>query len=109
MGGEQMSAQTAHTPGPWENKYPVIMAGSARLARIECTPEMDKYDEANARLIAAAPDLLEALHIVTSRLEVLLRYKAREQTQDFVDRMISVHPDLCQAKRVIAKAQGGVA
>lgn len=85
------TTQTAHTPGPWENKYPVIMAGSARLARIECTPEMDKYDEANARLIAAAPELLAAL----KALVALDEYQEPFNGLDFTD-----------ARLAISKAEG---
>lgn len=52
---------TAYTPGPWHvhAKEPnVIMASHCMIAECgDTTPE----DRANARLIAAAPDLLEAL------------------------------------------------
>jgi hypothetical protein len=55
---------SAHTPGPWELRqstrhgywfidYPQ-QEGSATLTKLDC-------DEADARLIAAAPELLEAL------------------------------------------------
>jgi hypothetical protein len=69
-----------HTPGPWEyesemgdmwvtgpnRNEPVICDIVARLTQFdegtkEYTPVMQDEDEANAKLIAAAPDLLEAL------------------------------------------------
>ena len=57
-----------HTPGPWRITGPNIRAGNALLAVVEnhwadmpC-PEDEKA--ANARLIAAAPDLLDALRRV---------------------------------------------
>lgn len=76
---ETMKDQT-HTPGPWQvaeygqNRelpaFRLIRRGPATIAMITAQCEMDggkdhiKIDEttaANARLIAAAPDLLEAL------------------------------------------------
>ena len=59
---------TAHTPGPWHvESGTIICAGDLRLTRTaEAYTEMrdgSKFYEtrANARLMAAAPDLLEAL------------------------------------------------
>src|SRR5438132_242018 len=56
-----MSAQ--HTPGPWEI---IKDGGSTRIHPVKegvgriCTVTDGKYQNANARLIAAAPELLEA-------------------------------------------------
>lgn len=50
---------TKHTPGPWDLQETLISHGSKRpLARI--WNEHENW-EANARLIAAAPELLAAL------------------------------------------------
>ena len=58
-----------HTPGPWrvvEDRVPSsleVYAGKTAIA--ECWRRADVETEiANARLIAAAPDLLEALEFV---------------------------------------------
>ena len=60
---------TKHTPGPWHSVPSVpsegfdcwwLMAGSRNIATISGY-QGDTECEANARLIAAAPDLLEAL------------------------------------------------
>lgn len=58
-----------HTPGPWrvvEDRVPAsleVYAGKTAIA--ECWRRADALTElANARLIAAAPDLLEALEFV---------------------------------------------
>lgn len=62
----------SHTPGPWEvgpmnGKPSVIYADDydapviAQMA--EWIPDAAKQQEANARLIAAAPELLEALQM----------------------------------------------
>jgi hypothetical protein len=66
---------TQHTPGPWETDHKdhdspyqniKINAGFKTVCTIwiDDAPEhiFNSEQEANARLIAAAPDLLEALH-----------------------------------------------
>ena len=58
--------QTQHTPGPWHSVQPTfdreIMQAYFYICNdIEAKTIMDKYEhEANARLMAAAPNLLEA-------------------------------------------------
>lgn len=71
-------AGTKHTPGPWNvNTLPKwhteVFAGLYLICeaiggqRHLDEPRNPKQDEANARLIAAAPDLLAALKMVKSR------------------------------------------
>lgn len=87
---------TQHTPGPWvmfanSLGVGVTAKGSADVARCNGFYEPNrKRDEeiANARLIAAAPDLLEALQYVMSA--------HGEQLTDAFE----------QAQRAIAKATG---
>ena len=58
-----------HTPGPWRAKrFSVIKSNGYKItqnrpagAAPEAWEEIDKTYEANARLIAAAPEMLEAL------------------------------------------------
>jgi hypothetical protein len=91
--------QTKHTPGPWHigvrtfhagrdvygpKGEPVAVADDA----ITATPEA----EANARLIAAAPDLLAALQAIMG-------------DPDAVDHIL--HLDAVAADAAIAKATGG--
>ena len=60
-----------HTPGPWEN------IGSAMSGRIIVDAKNDvvarvaarSQAEANARLIAAAPDLYAALHAIVATID----------------------------------------
>lgn len=56
---------TAHTPGPWtvtgHSWSHSIVANSEQIARLNHTGTPANIAEANARLIAAAPDLLAAL------------------------------------------------
>jgi hypothetical protein len=58
-----------HTPGPWfshiDLKEPVITAqGAVYEPQVALVSEIDGETEANAYLIAAAPEMLEALHAV---------------------------------------------
>lgn len=58
--------QTKHTPGPWENRpYPNQLNRQARIGTNDRTVASvwadNREGEANAHLIAAAPDLLDAL------------------------------------------------
>lgn len=72
-------AQVGHTPGPWtyDGMWSLIMAGKYEIAAIHCartiedTRKRKRIDEtqANARLIAAAPDLLNACKAICRELE----------------------------------------
>lgn len=59
---------TQHTPGPWyvqkSHKRNIMYDGE-----IIATARPDKEAEANARLIAAAPELLENLARIIDRIE----------------------------------------
>lgn len=66
-------SETKHTPGPWQVLIRWARTGFPLVVKDEagadiCTVAMtgDKSDQANAYLIAAAPDLLEALVALTS-------------------------------------------
>ena len=54
-----------YTPGPWKAKHNDIMAGDICVALVNSlvgpVVNVKSKHEANARLIAAAPELLEAL------------------------------------------------
>ena len=57
---------TKHTPGPWEftGKYLATRADNTLLSIKPESAEGGAHFAANARLMAAAPDLLEALEAV---------------------------------------------
>ena len=100
---------TKHTPGPW-----FIWEGGAYAGRPEVKKrgelrgydakicEIDDIDgtvrsrKANARLIAAAPDLLEALQVMVRDYGA-----ARASCGD-----LEMSPALFQAQRAITKATG---
>jgi hypothetical protein len=64
-----------HTPGPWHRnirangKYPVIFAGRNHHVAQACQQKDGEETEANISLIAAAPDLLEALQWAVDQFE----------------------------------------
>jgi hypothetical protein len=70
---------SAHTPGPWVaelDESPLFVKPSSMSYPVICdmVPRdadcFTQEDEANARLIAAAPDLLEALRPIAERGEI---------------------------------------
>ena len=71
--GGKMTSETKHTPGPWKTgcrmtRVEVLPAGwNAPMCIADCgtkySPESEEEKCANARLIAAAPELLEACKI----------------------------------------------
>jgi hypothetical protein len=59
-----MKTKTPHTPGPWESDHNFIDAKKRTIASIRPKGfgnDMTAEDNANAALIAAAPELLAAL------------------------------------------------
>jgi hypothetical protein len=72
-GTDAIMATPAHTPGPWTVEPCTSSWGTYRIVEAEkdiqelddlnsdLVPQQEERDLANARLIAAAPDLLEAL------------------------------------------------
>ena len=93
----------SHTPGPWivgEHRGvwvgPVIRAEGGHKGIAVVVGESD----ANARLIAAAPELLATLHIAADALDY-----AQAQVDSENDAH-NLRVRLVQVKRVIAKAEG---
>ena len=87
-----------HTPGPWTirnrtNQTPQVWNGTTGIARLDDRHEWPGETEANARLIAAAPDLILALKMF------LAQYGGREG--DPRER----RPEIIAARRAIAKAE----
>lgn len=85
-----------HTPGPWRTDGWTIIAGNAINIAYTRTAiaEREEEQQANARLIAAAPDLLAAL------LELLRLWDEDDMDQCVYDRAESL------ARAAIAKAVG---
>lgn len=99
-----------HTPGPWfitgrMTKYVEARIGEGLIQEIagvvptaaDCG--YGETQEANASLIAAAPDLLEALENSTSDLfyQIEMRHGAEAASK---------YPSIIEARSAIAKARG---
>lgn len=96
--------EAKHTKGPWKIEPPhtsIRIAGPMSRVNIICevtasayageAPEYNQEDRANARLIASAPELLEAV----------------EELYEAIDSSIELTPDLLQkVAGVIRKAKG---
>ena len=117
--GEAMSTQTAkHTPGPWEvqegaeccfhrgNRYSITLPIDRGITETiaEVWPGSDERDKADALLIAAAPDLLEALETITL---YLAEAHAEDKAVDhYGDETCSYCEGIKAAEAAIAKAKG---
>lgn len=83
-----------HTQGPWEILNTLeICAGKKDICEMK---GWMNEDQANARLIAAAPDLLNALEDLVSLAEVIMRENGEYMVDD----------ELTDARNAIAKAKG---
>ena len=93
-----MSNQTSHTPGPWEvfeshaGLYVIDSAEQGAICKIEWCLE----DEANARLIASAPEMLAVLKRLCEEFGVDDNGTHRDWTK------------WLEARDTIAKAEGRV-
>lgn len=89
-----------HTPGPWKAEYDLVEGpDGAYVAKAIIGVPREEY-LANARLIAAAPDLLEALE------NVLDEVRFEGETGVVVVRADKANWALRAAVRAIAKARG---
>lgn len=99
-----------HTPGPWHvgTKYPcrVISDTDKSIPAFCCLPddegsESDR-EKANARLIAAAPELLERAKALVSEVTAIAR---GEFGSDWADTYGPLFEILTRLKAAIAKAE----
>ncbi len=90
-----------HTPGPWtaEEREDAVWNIRSSLGLVARCPE---FEEADARLIAAAPDMIAALERVTHIIE---RLSLKEVKGKSLDDLNSAYDGI---KQVINKATGGV-
>jgi hypothetical protein len=97
---------TPHTTGPWrygqakhsKHFYVQPVLGGVDIAQVHNTfSHRDERAEADARLIAAAPELLEHLDNVSAAFETCLAHFGEEMGNDFMQRNI-----LCgEARRIV--------
>lgn len=96
----QASFHLQDTPGPWEREGLLVIstrrdAEGVRLSVAECLSAYDSAVEADARLIAAAPDLLAAL-------KAMVEWGPLAESLDVAEFRV----DVANARAAIAKAEG---
>lgn len=69
-----MTEQAKHTPGPWQRAggFTIKAESGRHIAKVGALHLGPEEDLANARLIAAAPDLLEAAECILSDLNAIM-------------------------------------
>jgi hypothetical protein len=98
-------SRSKHTPGPWKiatdkdgNLIHGVVTNETHIASVGGDYQTDELRQANTRLIAAAPDMLEALeriaHIEANRIGV-------STWKDLASESIDI------ARAAVAKAKGG--
>lgn len=73
-----MTTQPTHTPGPWNaegfeitcDRWSTLATVDRGATDMDDNVIMDSEAEANARLIAAAPEMLETLKLLTARIDL---------------------------------------
>jgi hypothetical protein len=106
-GGATMNAQ--HTPGPWElgriRAKIVAVYGPKGTQIADCDSISNLHEEniANARLIAQAPAMLEALEVVEGYLVAIDDENGNEHMYECPGEESCI---LCQVRETIRKAKG---
>lgn len=95
--------RAGHTQGPWaatpdQHHNQIIKTQYGKF--IGLVPDRDEIDHGNAALIAAAPELLEALKEVADILDMLMHVRDVQPQEG---------SPAFKARAAIAKAEGGAA
>lgn len=105
---------TKWTPGPWKHyddsdsvtrRHEIVALGKT-VARIYCSePEVDPY---NAHLIAAAPELYEALEAVMKLIDdgMLVRNISGDHQSNWAVKQLPLVQTLQQVNTALSKARG---
>jgi len=71
--------EAKHTPGPWTAKGQYVFAGPDCIGICDTDNASVERCEANARLMAAAPDLLEALRTCIAMIDASMEHQPFEE------------------------------
>lgn len=104
---------TAHTPGPWGQKYTEVSPeGAYHIRDAKGRRVTLAYTKADARLIAAAPEQNEALHECVTMLDSVARAMEQIATLgdagfalEFVRNTVHLRETESKARAAIAKAE----
>lgn len=113
---------SGHTPGPWkwmrndtesglDGDSPLMSQSGERVLQLgDCYPSGGEPNAANANLIAAAPELLEALENLLWHAEQLEEFQESERGKgQTIDQMYAageMHAYMVAAKALISRAKG---
>ncbi len=97
-----LATPSAHTPGPWTLNREEVYGENGRTIVAEAFDEHDDW-RANARLIAAAPELLEHLHSI---VEMAHSVSANWESGDLAFAVRNLERIATAAETAIAKAEG---
>ena len=101
-----MKTQTGHTPGPWNTDGRFILSGTNPGAPYiaDCLPgheyRAEGSTQANAALIAAAPELLEALKDLRKEVRAHVKFDVKKHYSLMV-------ADVCADKAIARAEEGG--
>ena len=106
--------ETSHTPGPWIVDYsgPAriaiadTMGNEVALCSMQC--ECGDTDEANARLIASAPELLAALEHAAKLARIELEQFLEDGWQPESMAVAAIRQNLAVYETAVAKAKGEI-
>jgi hypothetical protein len=97
-----MTTQATHTPGPWAADPDGVILGTLGPARPFVGRIDDDYNDgqtaANRRLVAAAPEMLEALRAMVARAPFI--------DQSVTEDGLANCEALARARRAIRRAEG---
>lgn len=95
----------SHTPGPWEafvddeGTWEVVLQDAESLTVLKLEDSAELSQEANARLIAAAPELLEASEILNSELHDYMMKHEKVFDDGILDAILSLRAAIAKAER----------
>ena len=95
-----MNTHNTHTPGPWEKNACRVFSDTKRIAEIDTAYMTHDETHSNARLIAAAPAMLEALH-------GLKKCAAITAERHDIDSSESIWAWISEAQNALMQATGG--
>lgn len=97
-----------HTPGPWEAEklgysgFRVTYGHEKERCRYLC----HGYEEKNASILAAAPDMLEALHEALKVMQLAEKYFPKSIQNSDTFTLLNVEEN--SIRKAIRKAEGGL-
>lgn len=98
------TAKVTHTPGPWSGLRNIVGEDTTVVCSVNRPAGGDpNVADANARVLAAAPELLDACNLLRAAVDTLLGELAGRKAADWA----TINNALVDSGRAILKAEGG--